>query len=66
MFVRRLREELFDLFDSGRFEFKEFGRWRSWRRIVRRERGCVTGQDGVAELGDFVVEKRAKVRGECW
>jgi len=56
------KEEPFRFLLLCRFEFKEFGGWRSWRRIVRREKRCVTGQDGVAKLGDFVIEERAEER----
>lgn len=66
MFVRRLREEHFDFFYSGRFKFVEFGRWGRWWRIVGRERGSMAGQDSVTEFGDFVIEERAKERGERW
>jgi hypothetical protein len=66
LFVRRLREELFDFFYRGRFKFVEFGRWGRWWRIVGRERGNVAGQDSVTEFGDFVTEERAKERGERW
>ena len=66
MFVRRLREEHFDFFYSGRFKFVEFGRWGGWWRILGREMGSVAGQDSVTEFGDFVIEERAKERGERW
>ena len=64
MFVRSLREELFDFFSSGRFKFVEFGRWGRWWRIVGREMRSVAGQDSVTEWSLVILSLKKEPKRE--